>query len=184
MEHISILVIDDEPAVLETLTSFLGTLHSFTCVPVTSAEEAISELKEQSFDLILSDVRMGGMDGYKLLSILRREYPEIPVILITGFSHDYDEGIALGAKDFVGKPFDLMALKARIHLVLQNARLMNELQKKNQALEESNQALEESNRRLREERDHLIRLVDSWLTQGVDDLETRTLLTEILMALE
>ena len=177
MENTSILVIDDEPAVLKTLTSFLGTLHSSTCVPVTSAEEALSELKEQSFDLIISDVQMEGMDGYKLLSILRREYPETPVILITGFSHDYDEGIALGARDFIRKPFDSVALKARIYLVLQNARLMNELQKKNQALEESN-------RRLREERDHLVRLVDSWLTQGVDDLETRTLLTEILMALE
>ena len=177
MEHISILVIDDEPAVLETLTSFLGTLHSFTCVPVTSAEEAISELKEQSFDLILSDVRMEGTDGYELLSILRREHPEIPVILITGGPYDYDAGIALGAKDFIRKPLNLVALKARIHLVLQNARLMNELQEKNRALEGSN-------RRLREERDYLVRLVDSWLTQGVDDSETRTLLTEILMALK
>ena len=171
------MVVDDEPAVLEMLTSFLGTLHSFTCVPVISAEEALSELGKQSFDLILSDVRMAGTDGYELLSILRREHPEIPVILITGGAYDYDEGIALGAKDFVSKPFDFMALKARIHLVLQNARLMNELRTKNQALEGSN-------RRLREERDHLVRLVDSWLTQGVDDSETRTLLTEILTALK
>jgi DNA-binding response OmpR family regulator len=173
MESTSVLIVDDEPGILEAVSSFLDALEGFTSVPVPSASVALSRLEEQSFDLVLSDVRMEGMDGYTFLSVLRKEYPNLPVILITGGPYDYEEGIALGANDFLRKPFDFMAMKARILLVLQNARLINEL-------ELNNQKLEESNGKLREEQEHLMRLVDSWLTNGVDDSETRKLLTEIL----
>ena len=173
MESTSVLIVDDEPGILEAVSSFLDALEGFTSVPVPSAKEALSRLEKQSFDLVMSDVRMEGMDGYTFLSVLRKEYPNLPVILITGGPYDYEEGIALGANDFLRKPFDFMAMKARIFLVLQNARLINEL-------EQNNQKLEESNGKLREEQEHLMRLVDSWLTDGVDDSETRRLLTEIL----
>ena len=175
MESTSVLIVDDEPGILEAVSSFLDALEGFTSVPVPSASVALSRLEEQSFDLVLSDVRMEGMDGYTFLSVLRKEYPNLPVILITGGPYDYEEGIALGANDFLRKPFDFMAMKARILLVLQNARLISEL-------EQNNQKLEKSNGKLREEQEHLMRLVDSWLTNGVDDSETRKLLTEILKA--
>ena len=175
MENTSVLIVDDEPGILEALSSFLDALEGFTSVPVPSANEALSRIEKQSFDLVLSDVRMEGMDGYTFLAELRKGYPNLPVILITGGPYDYEEGIALGANDFLRKPFDFMAMKARILLVLQNARLI-------EALKKNNQQLEESNQKLLEEQNHQMRLVDSWLTNGVDDSETRRLLTEILKA--
>ena len=175
MENTQVLIVDDEPGILEALSSFLDTMEGFTSVPVPSASEALSRLEKQPFDLVLSDVRMEGMDGYTFLSELRKKYPNLPVVLITGGPYDYEEGIALGANDFIRKPFDFMAMKARLLLVLQNARLINEL-------EQNNRKLEESNGKLREEQKHLMRLVDSWLTDGVDDSETKRLLTEILKA--
>src|SRR5215813_2902288 len=78
----SILIIDDEPKVLSVLQSLLSNEHN--CRSASSAYEAIECLKEQSFDLVLSDIMMPGMSGLELLEHIHRSCRDTVVIMISG----------------------------------------------------------------------------------------------------
>ena len=103
-----ILVVDDDEQILEMMQEILEEeeLESDRCL---SALEAISKLSESKFDLVVSDVRMPEMDGFELLGFIKDRYPDTRVILMTGYTDDYDISDALiqGADDYITKPFDI-----------------------------------------------------------------------------
>ena len=87
---------------------------------VETAELAVDALKQRPADLVLCDIMLPGMDGLTLLQVIKRDFPGIPVIMLTakGEEHDRVQGLELGADDYVTKPFSVLEIIARI-----NARL-------------------------------------------------------------
>ncbi len=106
MIRATILVVDDK----ENMRSLLARVLGDTCDVVTAPDgaQAIALLGIRSFDVVMSDVRMPGADGFDVLDAVRRECPETEVILMTAFgSVDAAVGaIKRGAYDYVEKPFD------------------------------------------------------------------------------
>jgi two-component system response regulator AtoC len=102
----SVLVVDDDVAVGTVLAALLKQ-HGFETTFVPNAQAALATLEKRPFDLVMSDVRMPGMDGFELLATLKRLMPEVPVVLLTahGTVSMAVDAMKAGAADFVMKPF-------------------------------------------------------------------------------
>lgn len=123
----SLLLVDDEPAVLSTLKRvfFEDDYKIFTAI---SGEEALSMIQETKINAALIDLKMPGMDGLTLLKKVKELYPDIMVIMLTGHGgiQDAVEAIKLGATDFLEKPFSSEGLRARISQLHQIWKLKEE----------------------------------------------------------
>lgn len=101
-----VLIVDDNPN-MSTLLSDI--LEIFECKSACAAdgEEALKRLKSESFDMVITDIRMPKMHGIDLLKTVKEGYPGLPVVVITGFSGDTtkDEAIDAQADGFLAKPF-------------------------------------------------------------------------------
>ena len=118
-----ILIVDDEEDLCEILQYNLGNEGYLTEV-VHSAEEAL-KLPLAGFDLILLDVMMGAMSGFKFADKLRKEMAlNIPIIFLTARDTENDilTGFSLGADDYMAKPFSINELTARVKAVLKRAK--------------------------------------------------------------
>ncbi len=117
----TILLVDDEPAILETGVSILGH-YGYTTITAASGEEAcrIYEQDGERIDLVLLDLGMPGMGGYKCLEELLKLDPEVKVIIASGYAAEgrAAECLAAGAADFVGKPYRLVDLLSKVRAIL------------------------------------------------------------------
>jgi DNA-binding NtrC family response regulator len=115
MAKLSILVLDDEPIVGKRLRPALGKLGHDVDV-VTSGSEAVQRIEERVYDIVVSDIRMEGVDGMQVLRRARARSSRTLVIMITGFAtvDAAREALTLGAFDFIAKPFKLDDLRATI----------------------------------------------------------------------
>lgn len=106
MESIRILVIDDEKVIREGVHRALSK-RDFVIAKADDGDKGIALLKEQDFDIVLTDLMMPGLDGFAVLDWIRTNQPHIQVIVITGFATVTKAVTAMkqGAFDFVGKPF-------------------------------------------------------------------------------
>ena len=104
---VKVLVVDDDPAVGKVLGKLLAQ-DGVDSVHVPSAAGALAELARAYFDLVITDLKMPGMDGLELLRTVRGSYPETPVVLITAYGTvpDAVEAMKAGALDFILKPFE------------------------------------------------------------------------------
>ena len=102
-----ILVVEDDLALQEAIVDTLE-LSGLNTVAAGSGEQALECLDKQRFDMVISDVNMGGMDGHQLLDEIKKLYPFLPVLLITAYaSIDRSvRAIQAGAVDYLVKPFD------------------------------------------------------------------------------
>jgi len=102
-----ILVVDDEVNVRRVLGAMLEQA-GYRTARASSGEEALQLVRSQDPDLVLTDLKMSGMDGLDLLRHLRADFPEIPVVLLTahGTVETAVEAMKRGAHDFLTKPFD------------------------------------------------------------------------------
>jgi DNA-binding response OmpR family regulator len=113
-----ILVVDDEPVICEILEFNLSSEgYEITCVH--SAEEALKKLSSD-YSLILLDVMMGGISGYKLAEALRQSGNPVPVIFLTAKDTENDmlTGFSVGGDDYISKPFSIKEVIVRIKAVL------------------------------------------------------------------
>jgi len=115
-----VLVVDDEAGLRHTLTRIL----KLSGWEVNSAEdgfEALRLLAANGYDLIYLDIRLPGMDGLQTLRDIRKQAPQLPVILLTAYGslRTALEALRLGAKDYLLKPLDPDVLVARTRMVLQ-----------------------------------------------------------------
>ena len=126
-EQKGILIVDDEPAVRGLLIRELERIgHS--CVGAEDASEALARLKDRAFALVLSDIRMPGMDGMDLLRRIKAMDADIAVILMTAFG-DRDNAITamrLGAYDYIVKPFELDDVTMRSQRALEKSQWRSE----------------------------------------------------------
>jgi DNA-binding NtrC family response regulator len=103
-----LLIVDDEDSLLMTLVANLE-LEGFEVVGAETALSALELLHREAFDLVLTDIRMPGMNGVELFRTVRSQHPEMPVILMTAFAVEslIDEAILEGAFAVLPKPFDI-----------------------------------------------------------------------------
>lgn len=106
-EKTKILVIDDEEVVRLSHRRILAGDH-FNVETVLDGIEALQLLERQSVDVVLLDLRMPGMDGISVLKTIKEKWPEIEVVVITGYPsiETAKEAIQLGAYDYLAKPAD------------------------------------------------------------------------------
>jgi len=120
-----ILVVDDETAIRDAMCTILEQT-GFHCHPVTSGKEALSVLRsDDGISIVLSDLIMEGMDGLTLLSRMKQEHPEIPVVMVTAV-HDISVALAAirnGAYDYLLKPFEKEQLVAMVRRAIETRRL-------------------------------------------------------------
>ncbi len=116
MAHI--LIVDDEPGICEIL-EFNLTSEGFAVTSAPSAEEALRLLRPEH-ELILLDVMMGGMSGYKMAETLRRQGNHTPIIFLTAKDTENDmlTGFSVGGDDYISKPFSIKEVVARVKAVL------------------------------------------------------------------
>src|SRR3954470_5113391 len=134
----SILIVDDELSMRQFLTHlFQRDGHSIRVAE--NGRKAMSLLREQVADVIISDVKMPDMGGIELLRAARDLHPDVEVIMMTAFANEQTahEAFLLGAFDFVHKPFDNELLKEKVTRSLQKIAIVREkqtLQAENEAL--------------------------------------------------
>lgn len=111
----TLLILDDEQSIRTILAALLKPL-GHRILLASSAEEAYELLKEESIDLVLSDLRMDGMGGMELLRQARLEWPRIKFFLISAYAdlETLAEAMRLGAVDFMAKPLEHQLLRAKI----------------------------------------------------------------------
>lgn len=124
MDKKKIMVVDDEPDIREILQFNLENA-GYAVESVASAEMAL-EICDQDIDLILLDVMMEGMSGFKMAEILRKEKKsQIPIIFLTARSAENDllTGFSAGGDDYIAKPFSINEVLARVKAVLKRSNM-------------------------------------------------------------
>lgn len=110
-----VLVVDDQFDLRETLGAFLR-CHGFGVETAVSGEECLQKLKEKSFDVVLLDIALEGMDGLLTLRHIKETNKSIKVVMVTGFdsSDVLAQAKAMGADDYLVKPFNFETLEATL----------------------------------------------------------------------
>jgi two-component system response regulator HydG len=123
-----ILVVDDEEGMREVVQDTLERLGDVDVVTEGQSGRAVELVKDESFDLLITDIRMPGIDGVSLLRTARQNDPTLPVLMITGFPtvETAVECLKLGAVDYLTKPFLPDDLLANVKRFLEERRLKEE----------------------------------------------------------
>lgn len=121
--NIRILIVDDEEDIREILQFNLEN-EDFIVDTASSAEEALKILTH-NHSLILLDVMMGGMSGYKMADQLRKADNQTPIIFLTakGTENDMLTGFSIGADDYISKPFSIKEVIARVRSVIKRSKI-------------------------------------------------------------
>jgi DNA-binding response OmpR family regulator len=113
-----ILVVDDEPTIVETVTYNLR-MENFETVTAGNAEQCLELARKENPDLVLLDVMLPSGNGFEICRRLR-QFSDVPVIMLTARAEETDRivGLEIGADDYVTKPFSMRELMARVKSVL------------------------------------------------------------------
>ena len=115
----TILVIEDDISILRGLKDNLE-FEGYAVITETNGEKGLQVALKIKADLILLDIMLPGMNGYEICRKLKKEKPEMPIIMITARGSEMDKvsGLDIGADDYVTKPFSIPELMARIRAVI------------------------------------------------------------------
>ncbi len=124
---VHLLLVEDEASLREAVAERLGE-HGFVVEQVATGEEALDRLSEFAYDILVTDMRLPGLDGARVLQDARERYPDIISIIVTGYGtvRDAVEAIKRGAADFVTKPFQFDELLHALNSALEQRRLRSE----------------------------------------------------------
>ncbi len=146
-----ILVVDDDPNIQGLITNIIRVL-GLDCQVAGNGREALELLAAEQYPIVITDILMPVMSGMELLTEIRRLYPAIDVIVMTGYSSEYSfsEVITAGACDFMAKPFSGMELQAKLVRLMREQdtrqRLMAEVAAHRQTMEQLQEAKEAAER--------------------------------------
>ncbi len=119
----TVLIVDDDEAVLTMLYKVIRS-NGIEADTVASGEEALERTAQRTYDLILLDVNLMGMDGFQVVQTLRQRGVRTPIIIVSGRKEDYDTlyGLDIGADDYVTKPFNPVTLGAKVKALIRRSR--------------------------------------------------------------
>ena len=117
-----ILIIEDDISILRGLKDNL-TFEGYSVLSSADGQEGFQIALEKHVDLLLLDIMLPGINGYEICRRLKKEKPELPIIMITARGSEMDKvgGLDLGADDYLTKPFSIPELLARIRAVLRRS---------------------------------------------------------------
>lgn len=122
-----ILLVDDEPSILSVLCTVLRS-EDYDVLSATDGQQAIDLIKNEDFDLVISDIRMAPINGMDILKVVHHERPDVSVIMLTAFGsvETAIEALKLGAFDYVTKPFKVDELLITVQRALSYRNALNE----------------------------------------------------------
>jgi DNA-binding NtrC family response regulator len=125
-----ILVVDDEPNMLRLLKTILMGQTGYEVATTNNPLEVSKLLQAESYDLVITDLKMPLVDGMDLIDIIKKVEVNLPIIIITayGTSETAEEAVQRGAYDFVTKPFRKETILITVKRALEWKRLQSELQ--------------------------------------------------------
>ena len=123
-----IMIVDDEPDMLMLLKMIIQDNTQYEVKTTNNPAECLELLKQSDFDLVITDLKMPGIDGMELFKELRGLIPDMPVIIITayGLEEAADKAIMAGISDFITKPFKKERILFSIMKALEISKLREE----------------------------------------------------------
>lgn len=114
-----VLIVDDDPAICKLLEKVMKSNGLETTLAASGAE-ALSVLKNHTFDVILMDVMLGDMEGFEVIQKIRGQGLNTPIMIVSGRNEDYDSlyGLSIGADDYITKPFRPVVLGAKVKALI------------------------------------------------------------------
>jgi DNA-binding response OmpR family regulator len=138
LDKTKLLIVEDEPTLLETLKYNLQR-QGYDVVTASDGVEALPMARTEIPDLVILDVMLPGLDGFEICRILRQEM-SVPILMLTARDEEVDKivGLEVGADDYLTKPFSMRELLARVKAHLRRVRLLREeMEKSGQTVQES-----------------------------------------------
>jgi diguanylate cyclase (GGDEF)-like protein len=126
----TILSVDDDDEMLGLLHEVVSQL-GHTSVTAPDGMDALEKLREDHFDIVITDINMPRMDGIELTKRVKADLDDIDVLVVTGYQAEYryTDVIELGASDFISKPFNVNELEAKINRIIRERELRAELKR-------------------------------------------------------
>jgi two-component system, sensor histidine kinase and response regulator len=155
MKPLRVLIVDDDPALLQALPETLRLrMGGVTVDTADSAAAALDRIADREYDAIVTDIKMPGMDGLDLLAEIRTRRPDTPTLIITGHGENELVVRALrgGATDFIQKPIDRDYFVATLYRAIREHVLSRQVKDRQEALESYANELERLVERLERER--------------------------------
>ena len=116
MGRLRVLFVDDEEELVSTVVERLE-LRGIDATGATSGVDALERMDEQVFDVAVLDVKMPGLGGFEIIARIRQKQPQLAVVFLTGHGSEdsAEEGMRMGAFDYLMKPVDIDALVEILH---------------------------------------------------------------------
>jgi len=147
MDEARILIVDDDPALLQALPQAITLRMQQVAVDTSdSATDALQLVRHQQYDAIVSDIKMPGMDGLALIEQLQKLCPETPALLITGHG-ERDlaiQALRVGAYDFIQKPIDRDYFISALRRAIQTYQMRRQIARQQEELEQYASSLEQT----------------------------------------
>jgi signal transduction histidine kinase len=162
-----VLLVDDEPSVLETMAAILSQ-EGYDVVEASTVDEALRQLRQHDFDLLLTDLRIDNGSGLTLLAEVRQHAPDTTAIMLTGYAslESAIDALREGAYDYLVKPCHVEELKATVARGVERSQLARALRDRIEELDQANAQL----RTFSDELQERIAQATADLRQKVDEL--------------
>lgn len=114
-----VLVVDDDNSIVEVLCKVLRS-NGFVADTASSGFEALDKIEKTQYSCILMDINMDGIDGFEVISRIRKQNITTPIVVVSGRKEDYDTiyGLDIGADDYITKPFNPITLGAKVKAII------------------------------------------------------------------
>jgi DNA-binding response OmpR family regulator len=122
-----VLIVDDDPEIRELVARYLKK-EAMKISQAENGERALALLQRETFDLVVLDLMMAGLDGFTVLKIIREKNQDLRVMIVSAREEDYDKvlGFGLGADDYITKPFSPSELVARVKSQMRRMKISRE----------------------------------------------------------
>lgn len=120
-----VLIVDDDPAICKLLEKVMRS-NELNATIARSGAEALSIIKNHTFDIILMDIMLGDMEGFEVIKRIRSQGISTPIMVVSGRNEDFDSlyGLSLGADDYITKPFRPLVLGAKVKALIRRNKNM------------------------------------------------------------
>jgi DNA-binding NtrC family response regulator len=117
MKEIKILLVDDEEYFVKSLSKYISKMENLGADFALNGEEALKRVENEAPDVIVLDLKMPGVAGVEVLRWVKKAYPDVQVIILTGYGSEKDkkDSLRLGAFEYLQKPININELVQHIH---------------------------------------------------------------------